>query len=64
MVRPDWPSDSIGWRVGGEAHFFQVRERDAALSPAEQAAHKRAFPVPPAWEGYLDSGRKGWRLFG
>lgn len=64
IARPDWPSDSIGWRMGGEAYFLQVRERYSALTPAEQAAYERAFPVPPGWERYLDRARKGWRLFG
>jgi hypothetical protein len=64
IARPDWPSDSIGWRMGGEAHFLLARERYAALTPSGQAAHERAFPVPPGWEGYVDSGRKGWRVFG
>ena len=64
VARPDWPGDSIGWRMGGEAYFLQARQRYAALTPAEQAAYERAFPVPPGWEGYLDRSRKGWRLFG
>ena len=64
VVRPDWHADSIGWRMGGEVYFHQVRDRYAALSPAEQAAFERTFPVPPGWQGYLDASRKGWRLFG
>lgn len=64
IARPDWPGDSIGWRMGGEAYFHEARARYAALTPAEQAAYERAFPVPPDWRGYLDARRKGWRLFG
>lgn len=64
IVRPDWPPDSIGWRMGGEVYFYELRKRYAALGPAEQAAYERAFPVPAGWQGYLDAGRKGWQLFG
>lgn len=62
ILRPDWPPDSIGWRMGGEAYFHDLRARFAALGPAEQAAYERAYPAPPAWRGTLDAGRKGWRL--
>ncbi len=64
ILRPDWPADSIGWRMGGEALFHAVRDRYAALSPAEQAAYERAHPIPPEWHGYLDAARKGWRVLG
>jgi hypothetical protein len=61
IVKPDWPGDSMGWRMGGEQYFFAVRSMYEGLSPAEQAAYDRVYPEPPGWEGYLKHGRRGWR---
>lgn len=62
IVAPEWPADSMGWRMGGEAHFFAVQDAYKALTPAEQAAYERAYPPPAGWEQYLDRHRRGWRL--
>jgi hypothetical protein len=48
--------------MGGEVYFFAVQDAYKALGPAEQAAHERACPIPPGWEGYIDRHRRGWRL--
>lgn len=62
IVKPEWPSDSLGWRMGGEEYFFAVRSMYEALSPSEQAAYDRAYPEPAGWEGYFKSSRRGMRL--
>jgi hypothetical protein len=59
IVQPDWPADSIGWRMGGEDYFFAVRHMYRALTPPEQAAYDRAYPAPPGWERYLHAARRG-----
>jgi len=59
VAKPEWPADSMGWRMGGEQYFYAVRDMYAALSPPEQAAYERAFPAPAGWEQYLQRQRRG-----
>ncbi len=62
IVKPEWPPDSLGWRMGGEQYLFELRNLYAELSATDQAAYERAYPVPPGWRGYLAWKRKGLRF--
>jgi hypothetical protein len=62
VVRPDWPPDSLGWRMGGEQYFYAVREAYAVLLPPEQAAYERAYPQRQDWKGFYERGRRGLRI--
>jgi hypothetical protein len=59
IVKPDRPPDSIGWRMGGEQHFWAVQEIYGSLTPPEQAAHDKVFPAPAEWSVYLQRVRRG-----
>lgn len=62
IVKPEWPGNSMGWRMGGEQYFFAVRKMYGELSPPEQAAYDRAYPEPPDWQGYFKHDCRGSRL--